>query len=437
MTSTTALFGPELVSKGGKTVKTADALAGKVVGIYFSAHWCPPCRGFTPRLAQYYETYKAKGLDFEIVFVSSDRDQSAFDAYFGEMPWLALPHSDRARKGALSQRYKVEGIPTLIIVDADGATITADGRAAVSEDPEGDAFPWKPKPLSEILGGDLALDGKDGAKVPIAELASKHLLLYFSAHWCPPCRRFTPMLAEHYKAYKAKGLELEVVFVSSDQDQSAFSEYFGEMPWLALPYADRARSQALDKAFEIQGIPSLVVIGPADATGERKVVNKNARGAVGDDASGAEFPWAPQPLENLAATPECNGSAIWETPALVALIAGCDEKTQAAVEGAMRTVAAEIAAAGRDSPDGPAAICFYTREKEGFIGSCVPRDSLKPSPEPTLLMIDIPDNGSYYVCTEEVTESAIRSFFESYTTGALKGQRKQLKQPSSCCCTVS
>ena len=54
-----------------------------------------------------------------------------------------------------------------------------------------------------------------------------------------------------------------------------------------------------------------------------------------------------------------------------------------------------------------------------------------------LVLIDIPDNGGYYVCTEEVTESAIRSFFESYTTGALKGQRKQLKQPSSCCCTVS
>ena len=35
----------------------------------------------------------------------------------------------------------------------------------------------------------------------------------------------------------AKGLE--VVFVSSDKDQSQFDEYFKEMPWLALDFADR------------------------------------------------------------------------------------------------------------------------------------------------------------------------------------------------------
>lgn len=33
------LFGKTLQGKSG-SVKTADALAGKVVGLYFSAHWC-------------------------------------------------------------------------------------------------------------------------------------------------------------------------------------------------------------------------------------------------------------------------------------------------------------------------------------------------------------------------------------------------------------
>ena len=34
----------------------SKALNGKkTVALYFSAHWCPPCRGFTPQLAGWYK----------------------------------------------------------------------------------------------------------------------------------------------------------------------------------------------------------------------------------------------------------------------------------------------------------------------------------------------------------------------------------------------
>ena len=72
------LFGENLAKEKG-TVKTADALYDKVVGIYFSAHWCPPCRGFTPVLKDVYNELKDQKKNFEVVFVSSDRDQTAFD----------------------------------------------------------------------------------------------------------------------------------------------------------------------------------------------------------------------------------------------------------------------------------------------------------------------------------------------------------------------
>ena len=73
---------------------------GKVLGLYFSAHWCPPCRGFTPKLAEWYTKLTTGPLKdkFEIVFVSSDRDEDSFDSYFDEMPWLALPYSAREHK---------------------------------------------------------------------------------------------------------------------------------------------------------------------------------------------------------------------------------------------------------------------------------------------------------------------------------------------------
>ena len=83
-----------------------------VVGLYFSAHWCPPCRGFTPKLAETYTKIKEAGdKPFEIVFISSDKDQEQFDSYFAEMPWLALPFEQRDLKAKLSKKFKVNGIP--------------------------------------------------------------------------------------------------------------------------------------------------------------------------------------------------------------------------------------------------------------------------------------------------------------------------------------
>jgi len=35
------LFGETLINKKGESV-SVDTLEGKKVGVYFSAHWCPP-----------------------------------------------------------------------------------------------------------------------------------------------------------------------------------------------------------------------------------------------------------------------------------------------------------------------------------------------------------------------------------------------------------
>ena len=55
-------------------------------------------------------------------------------------------------------------------------------------------------------------------------------------------RAFTPQLAEWYKQFKEhspNGAKFEIIFVSSDRDETSFKEYFADMPWLALPYEHR------------------------------------------------------------------------------------------------------------------------------------------------------------------------------------------------------
>ena len=125
------LFGDQLVDAKRKRVPV-DTLAGKTIGIYFSAHWCPPCRGFTPSLVKFHEEMTAAGKPFEIVFVSSDRDANGMFGYMREykMPWLAVPYGSKAQK-SLGGKYGVRGIPTLVIIDSDGETITTNGRGEV------------------------------------------------------------------------------------------------------------------------------------------------------------------------------------------------------------------------------------------------------------------------------------------------------------------
>ena len=45
-----------LIKSDGTSVPATSALEGKdIVLYYFSAHWCPPCRQFTPMLKDFYE----------------------------------------------------------------------------------------------------------------------------------------------------------------------------------------------------------------------------------------------------------------------------------------------------------------------------------------------------------------------------------------------
>jgi nucleoredoxin len=139
-----SLLGDIVQGKNGPVDVASLSSDNDVVGIYFSAHWCPPCRAFTPVLAEFYKKLRSDGKKFEIVFASSDKSEDSCADYYNEMPWLLVPFIDRARKEQLGQKYRVRGIPTLVLIDAKtGATITLEGRNVVNSDTNGDDFPWK------------------------------------------------------------------------------------------------------------------------------------------------------------------------------------------------------------------------------------------------------------------------------------------------------
>eukprot|EP00756_Hemistasia_phaeocysticola_P004885 Hpha_TRINITY_DN13059_c0_g2::TRINITY_DN13059_c0_g2_i1::g.69024::m.69024/K17609/NXN; nucleoredoxin len=121
-----------LQDKSGKQ-HSRDSLRGKVVAFYFSAHWCPPCRNFTPLLANFYKMAKEAGQPFEIVFVSGDRSAEEMQDYFtrDHGDWLTIAYDDATARQALNRKYSVQGIPTLVVVDEKGTSVAEDARSAV------------------------------------------------------------------------------------------------------------------------------------------------------------------------------------------------------------------------------------------------------------------------------------------------------------------
>ena len=99
-------------------------------GLYFSAHWCPPCRGFTPKLANFYDVVNKTQKQIEIIFVTSDKNEAEFNEYFGTMPWLSIPFKDEAIQN-LKETFEIRGIPTFLVFNSDGKLIDDNARMTV------------------------------------------------------------------------------------------------------------------------------------------------------------------------------------------------------------------------------------------------------------------------------------------------------------------
>lgn len=114
-----------------------------IVLLYFSAHWCPPCRTFTPKLKEFYNQVNSDSKKMEVIFISCDNTKEEYESYYSEMPWLSVPFEATTFRDALSQKYGVAGIPSLILIDKTGNMLKDNCRMDVTNKGPGVIEEWR------------------------------------------------------------------------------------------------------------------------------------------------------------------------------------------------------------------------------------------------------------------------------------------------------
>ncbi len=110
----------------GKSLKRTKDVAKptKYYLFYYTASWCGPCQRFTPSLVEFYEKNKPGNDSFEIVLISSDRDEKDMEEYAVDksMTWPHL-RLNRVEKFRKEFRHPGGGIPNLVLTDLEGNII--------------------------------------------------------------------------------------------------------------------------------------------------------------------------------------------------------------------------------------------------------------------------------------------------------------------------
>ena len=119
----------------GFTPFANDGLAQtKFIAFYYSAHWCPPCRLFTPGLVAAYKVIKAAHPEFELIYVSSDKTENEMKTYMREsnMTWPGLRFGLPQTVFPIARPAHESGIPNLVFMTAEGkelaTTFSKDGQ---------------------------------------------------------------------------------------------------------------------------------------------------------------------------------------------------------------------------------------------------------------------------------------------------------------------
>lgn len=108
----------ELTTLDGRVISIAD-FRGKIVVIDFWSSWCAPCRAEGPVLADTYNKWRERGVEFiGIAIWDTDKAVQEFIEFYGIDYTNGIDES-----GLLAVEFGVSGIPEKFFVNPDGEIV--------------------------------------------------------------------------------------------------------------------------------------------------------------------------------------------------------------------------------------------------------------------------------------------------------------------------
>ena len=179
------------------------------------------CSKFLPKLHLFHQLNNKVKEEFEIIFVSMDRSLEDYNVYTEDnvSQFWCLPYAI-ATLPKLIASLKAHDMPHLVVIDKDGTIITKEGVDALTQDPTGKYFPWRPNRIVDLLPKNYVsnIDNTRSSSLsvhysPTIDLDEKYILLYFASHSDALAQEFTPWLVKAYNILKKKRQDFEVSII--------------------------------------------------------------------------------------------------------------------------------------------------------------------------------------------------------------------------------
>lgn len=110
-----------------------------------------------------------------------------------------------------------------------------------------------------LFKGDNFAPGYSPANFPkkLSDLKSNYTLVVFGASWCPTCTQEVPEIAKLYSKWKQNNVE--VVFVSLDEEKEAYRNFVKDLPFLSTCDFKKWESP-IAKDYYVFGTPTMFLL---------------------------------------------------------------------------------------------------------------------------------------------------------------------------------